>query len=115
MSKLANLSKILDKFFFDLIFLTIIQYTFSQYYSNIYFPNINDSIFMYFFHFYIHVPPNLECLIAGLEVMSGLPSIRAFDLTDHFGARCERVVDVNNAVAENFSASKCEFRRTPSD
>merc|ERR1719258_54554 len=31
------------------------------------------------------------------EVMSGLPSIRAFDLTDHFGARCERVVDVNNA------------------
>jgi ABC-type multidrug transport system fused ATPase/permease subunit len=33
------------------------------------------------------------------EVMSGLSSIRAFDLTDHFGARCERVVDVNNAVA----------------
>merc|ERR1719390_180100 len=33
------------------------------------------------------------------EVMGGLPSIRAFDLDTYFNARCERVVDVNNAVA----------------
>merc|ERR1719487_3001988 len=33
------------------------------------------------------------------EVMSGLSSIRAFQLAEYFGKRCERVVDVNNAVA----------------